>query len=88
MGRLPVYRTMAERDAARKTAMRKYHTKRRVTAQRLKGLVCLSESQTKLCEPPQIQQARALLLQARALLEQIEPSSPNVLLRLVAASDR
>ena len=74
MGRLPVYHTKAERDAARKAAMRKYHTKRRVTVQRLKGLVRLSDSQTTLREPPQIQQARALLVQARALL-QWKPSS-------------
>ena len=85
MGRLPVYHTKADRDAARKAATRKYHTKRRVTVQRLKGLVRLSDSQTTLWEPPQILQARALLVQARALLQELDPNNAGALLQLVAS---
>ena len=88
MGRHPIYHTAEEKKAAARGNRQRYHVRTQATKQRLKCLVRLNDSQTTLAEPPQIQQARALLLQARALLEQIEPSSTNALLRLVAASDR
>ena len=50
-------------------------------------MVNLSGSQTRLDEPPQWQAARALLLQARALLEEVEPGGAKALLRVLAASD-
>ena len=50
-------------------------------------MVKLSGSQTRLDEPPQMQAARALLLQARALLEEVEPGGSKDLLRVLAAID-
>ena len=86
MGRPPVYLTEPERLAAAAGARKRYD-KMRATRQRASCIVKLSGSQTRLDEPPQLQAARALLIQARALLEEVEPGGSKDMLRVLAASD-
>ena len=87
MGRSPIYLTEPERLAAAAGARKRYYDKMRATRQRASCMVKLSGSQTRLDEPPQMQAARALLLQARALLEEVEPGGSKDLLRVLAAID-
>ena len=87
MGRPPVYLTEPERLAAAAGARKRYYDKMRATRQRASCMVKLSGSQTWQDEPPQMQAARALLLQSRALLEEVEPGGAKDLLRVLAAID-
>ena len=73
--------------AAAAGARKRYYDKMRATRQRASCMVKLSGSQTRLAEPSQMQAARALLLQARALLEEVEPGGSKDLLRVLAAID-
>ena len=83
VGRPPLYHTVAERKVAAKTARQKYYYKRKASRQRLASLVKLS-AQTALDDTPELKTARAILLKARALLVQLEPTATLDL--LVAAS--
>ena len=84
IGRPPTYHTAAERKVAAKTARQKYYYKRKASRQRLASLVKLS-AQTALDDTPELKTARAILLKARELLVQLEPTAT---LDLLAAATK
>jgi hypothetical protein len=73
--------------AAAAGARKRYYDKMLATRQRASCMVKLSGSQTRLDEPPQMQAARALLIQARELREEVEHGGATALLRVLATSD-